>query len=321
MLRKLLVIAALAVTAPAALAENLKELNFGIISTETSAHLKENWQPILDDMSKATGMKINAFFASDYAGIIEAMRFNKVQVAWYGNKSGIEAVDRASGEVFAKMVAPDGSQGYHSLLVVHKNSPIRSLDDVLKNGKNLDFGIGDPNSTSGFTVPMYYVFALNKIDPKTHFKTVRSANHEANLLAVVNKQVDVATNNNENLQRFAARFPEKVDEVRVVWKSPLIPSDPLVWRKDLPEEAKTKLRDFVLSYGADAREKGNLLKITTAGFKASDDRQLIPIRQLELYKDKIKIEGDDKLSASERQTRVAEINRKLAELETQLVAK
>ncbi|MGH8771825.1 MAG: phosphate/phosphite/phosphonate ABC transporter substrate-binding protein, partial [Burkholderiales bacterium] len=139
-----------------------REINFGIISTETSAHLKENWQPLLDDMQKRTGIKVNAYFASDYAGIIEAMRFNKVQVAWYGNKSGIEAVDRAKGEVFAQMIAPDGSNGYHSLLVVHKDSPIKSLDDVLKNGKNLDFGIGDPNSTSGFTVPMYYVFALNK---------------------------------------------------------------------------------------------------------------------------------------------------------------
>ncbi|MGH8717867.1 MAG: phosphonate ABC transporter substrate-binding protein [Burkholderiales bacterium] len=298
-----------------------REINFGIISTETSAHLKENWQPLLDDMQKRTGIKVNAYFASDYAGIIEAMRFNKVQVAWYGNKSGIEAVDRAKGEVFAQMIAPDGSNGYHSLLVVHKDTPIKSLDDVLKNAKNLDFGIGDPNSTSGFTVPMYYVFALNKIDPKTHFKTVRSANHEANLLSVVNKQVDVATNNNENLERFKARFPDKVNDVRIIWKSPLIPNDPLVWREDLPADVKAKIGDFVLSYGADAREKENLKKITTAGFKASDNRQLVPIRQLELYKDKLKIESDDKLEPSAKQAKIEEINRKLAELETQLVSK
>ena len=104
------------------------------------------------------------------------MRFNKVQVAWFGNKSAMEAVDRSNGEVFAQMVAkPDGGQGYYSLLVVHKDSPLRGLDDVLKNGKTLNFGNGDPNSTSGFLVPSYYVFALNKIDPKTHFKTARGS--------------------------------------------------------------------------------------------------------------------------------------------------
>ena len=56
-------------------------------------------------MAEETGLKVNAFFASDYAGVIEGMRFGKVQVAWYGNKSAMEAVDRANGEIFAQSVA------------------------------------------------------------------------------------------------------------------------------------------------------------------------------------------------------------------------
>lgn len=70
-------------------AQSLKEINFGIISTDSSSALKSLWQPFLDDMSKATGLKINGFFATDYTGIIEGMRFGKVQVAWHGNKSAI----------------------------------------------------------------------------------------------------------------------------------------------------------------------------------------------------------------------------------------
>ena len=304
-------------------AQNTKEINFGIISTESTTNLKENWQPLIDDMQKHTGYKVNAFFASDYAGIIEGMRFNKVQVAWFGNKSAMEAVDRANGEVFAQMIAPNGSQGYYSLLVVHKDSPIHTLNDVIKNGKRLNFGNGDPNSTSGFLVPSYYVFALNKIDAKSHFKTVRSGSHETNLLAVVNKQVDVATNNTENLERFNAKFPDKASAIRIVWKSPLIPADPLVWRKDLPADVKQKVRDFVLTYGAGPngkREVDIMHKITTAGFKASDDRQLVPIRQLELFKDKTKIENDTAMNATDKAAKLDEINRKLAQLNTQLAA-
>ena len=138
-----------------------QDINFGMISTEATQNLKADWQPLLDDMAKQTGLKINAFFASDYAGLIEAMRFNKMQVAWLGNKSAMEAVDRANGEVFAQMVNADGTQGYYSHLIVHKDSPLASLDDVLKNGKALSFGNGDPNSTSGFLVPGYYAFAQN----------------------------------------------------------------------------------------------------------------------------------------------------------------
>jgi phosphonate transport system substrate-binding protein len=297
-------------------AQELKELNFGLISTESSQNLKTDWQPLLDDMSKKTGMKINAFFASDYAGIIEGMRFNKVHVAWFGNKSAMEAVDRAGGEVFAQMVNGDGTQGYYSHLIVHKDSPIKSLDDMLKQGKNLSFGNGDPNSTSGFLVPGYYVFAQNKIDPKTFFKLTRGANHESNALAVANKQVDVATNNSETLDKIKDKLPEKFNDIRVIWTSPLIPLDPLVIRKDLPEATKAKVRDFIYSYGkTDQHEKDVLFKISKlSGFKASTNAQLTPIRQLELFKARNKFEADATLADAEKQIKLADIDKQLAVL-------
>lgn len=315
MFKKILATTALLAATVTTLAQELKEINFGIISTESSQNLKSDWQPILDDMSKKTGMKVNAFFAPDYAGIIEGMRFNKVHVAWHGNKSAMEAVDRASGEVFAQMVSADGSKGYYSHLIVHKDSAIKSLDDVLKHGKDLSFGNGDPNSTSGFLVPSYYVFALNKIDPKTFFKISRGANHESNALAVANKQVDVATNNSENLDKIKDRQPEKFKDIRIIWTSPLIPLDPLVIRKDLPEASKAKIRDFFYNYGATQQEKDNLMKLSKlSGFKASTNAQLLPIRQLELFKTRNKIESDAALSASDKQAKLADVDRQLAAL-------
>ena len=291
----------------------VKEINFGIISTEASMNLKTMWNPFLADMEKATGLKINAFFASDYAGIIEGMRFNKVQVAWYGNKSAMEAVDRADGEIFAQTVPADGLAGYYSHLIVHKDSPLNSLEDVLKNAAGLSFGNGDPNSTSGFLVPSYYVFAVNKVDPKKIFKNVVSANHETNALSVANKQVDVATNNSENLTRLEVTHPDKRGLIKVVWTSPLIPSDPLVWRKDLPEEAKAKIRDFLMTYGTTGKESevAVLKALGWAPFKASDNDQLLPIRQLELFKSRVKIEGDETISAEEKSKQLAEIDAKL----------
>ena len=66
---------------------------------------------------------------------------------------------------------------------------------------------------------------------------MRTANHETNLIAVANKQVDVATNNNESFEKFERRIPEKAKDIKVIWKSPLIPSDPMVWRKDLDPDS------------------------------------------------------------------------------------
>ena len=298
------------------LAQDLKEINFGIISTESSQNLKSDWQPVLDDMAKKLGMKVNGFFASDYAGIIEGMRFNKVQVAWFGNKSAMEAVDRASGEVFAQMLNADGTLGYYSHLIVHKDSPIKSLDDMLKQGKNLSFGNGDPNSTSGFLVPGYYVFSQNNIDPKTFFKVSRGANHESNALAVANKQVDVATNNSENLDKIKDKLPAKFNDIRVIWTSPLIPSDPLVIRKDMAEPLKGKVKEFFYNYGKGSQqEKDNLYKLSKlSSFKVSTNSQLIPIRQLELFKDRNKIDADASLAAADKQSKLADIDRQLVAL-------
>jgi phosphonate transport system substrate-binding protein len=203
---------------------------------------------------------------------------------------------------------------------VHKDSPVKSVEDMLKNGKSLSFGNGDPNSTSGFLVPSYYVFAMNNVDAKSVFKVVRSANHETNALAVANKQVDVATNNSENLEKFQERFPEKAKEVRVIWTSPLIPLDPIVMRKDLPAHAKASIRSFFYTYGQGGqKEKDNLMKLSKLSmFKESSNRQLIPIRQLELFREKSKLEADTAIAPADKQAKLAEINRKLAELNQQL---
>ncbi len=317
-LKSILAVTALALACTAQAAE-VKELNFGIIATEKAGALRQMWEPFLDDMSKAVGVKVNGFYATDYAGIIEAQRFNKVHIAWYGNKSAIDAVDRAGGEVFAQFVDLDGTPGYYSYLITHKDSGITTLDQVLKNGKNYTFGIGDPSSTSGTLVPTYYVFSLNKLDPKTHFKVTRSSNHEGNFLAVLNRQVDVATSNSEMTHKMKEKSPEKLEQIRILWTSPLIPRDPLVWRKDLPAELKKKIQDFIVGYGKDEREKEILKNMyRLAGFKVSTDAQLLPIRQLEMFKDRLKYENDVNITETDKKAKLAEIDSKLADLAKQM---
>src|SRR5215470_15013050 len=320
MLRPLMA-ASIAVTLAAAPAAAAEEVNFGIISTETTANLRTIWDPFLADMTKKTGLNIKAFYASDYAGVIEAMRFNKVQVAWFGNKSAMEAVDRASGEIFAQTVDKDGNPGYWSHIIVHKDSPLQTLDDVLKCDGTLDFGIGDPNSTSGFLVPTTFIFSAKNIDPKKCFKTVRNANHEANALAVANKLVHAATNNNENLERLKKTAPDKAAQIRIIWTSPLIPSDPLVWRKDLDAGLKQKISDFIFSYGTkDEKERAVLAGLQWAPFKKSNNDQLLPIRQMEINKARAKLKGDTSMPEAEKMSKIGELEKQFDELGKQIAA-
>ncbi len=273
------------------------QINFGIISTESASALEESFAPFLSDMSKSLGVTVKPFFASDYAGVIEAMRFNKVDLAWFGNKSAIVAVDRAGGEVFAQTIKDDGSEGYHSLLITNKNSDLNSLEDVLKCDKTKTFGNGDPNSTSGFAIPGYYVWALNNKTPEDCFKRVTRSNHEGNALAVANNKVDVATNNTESIYaRLQKNNMDAFKNIKEIWRSPLIPSDPMVWRKNLNDEVKQKIYFFIMQYGRfGSMEKVKKERKTLANlsdgwgpFLASSNAQLLDVRQIEAFKKKLK---------------------------------
>lgn len=300
MIRKLAMAAAvLAASATSAQAEMPEQINIGIISTESASALQKSFQPFLDEMSKSLGVTVKPFFTSDYAGVIEGMRFKKVDLAWFGNNSAIQAIDRAGGEVFAQTIKDDGSKGYHSLLITQANSKLNSLEDVLKCDKTMTFGNGDPNSTSSFAIPGYYVWALNNKTPEECFKRVTSSNHEGNAIAVANAKVDLATNNTESIYaRRAKNKPEAAAKIKEIWRSPLIPSDPMVWRADLDADAKQKLYYFFMQFGrfGDAekvkRERAILAQLSDGWgpFLASSNAQLLDVRQIEAFKAKLKAE-------------------------------
>jgi phosphonate transport system substrate-binding protein len=302
----------------ACVAAHAEDFNLGIISTDSSAVLAQHWQPLVDDMSKQTGLHVKAFFATDYSGIIEGMRFNKVQVGYFGNASAIEAVDRANGEVFAKITYANGDAGYRSVLLTNVNSRFKTLDDVFKNTKDVTLGFGDPNSTSGTLIPAYYLFAKHNAPVNTSFKAVLPSSHEANLLAVVNNKIDIATCNTDMLDTLKRDHPDKFAQVRVLWTSDLIASDPLVWRKDVPQATKDKVRAFFVNYGkTDPHEKAVMAGITGySGFVASSDAQLLPIRQITLFAQKQKIQADTHLSDDDRKTQLAALDAKLSALNT-----
>ncbi|WP_374575234.1 phosphate/phosphite/phosphonate ABC transporter substrate-binding protein [Phenylobacterium sp.] len=298
------------------------EVTFSILSTENAQTQMKDWGPFLKDMETATGLKVKPFFGSNYTGIIEAMRFKQTDLGWFSNNSGLEAVRRAGGEVFARTADPNGHDGYQSVLIVKKGSGI-TLDKVLSCDKTLNFGMGDPKSTSGTLAPMTYLFAPRDIDPTRCFKTVRSANHESNLFAVGSGVLDAATNNTESIARLAmqdsAMARRTMGAIDVIWTSPTIPEDPMIWRKDLDPRTKAKISKFFFSYGVGdgdeaKRQRAILARILTAPFKHADDSHLIPVREMEATNNLI--EAKNKGDAAE----IAAAQKALAEVQAERAA-
>jgi phosphonate transport system substrate-binding protein len=292
-----LLAAALALAAPLALAAlascskpappvaSGQVVNFSILSAEDQQQMSKVWQPLIDDMGKATGLTIKPFYATNYAALVEAMRFKQTQVGWFSALPALEAVRRADGEVIGRILTNGSSGSYQSVLITRKDSGI-TLDDVLKCGKRYTFGIGDPKSTSGTLAPQAYIFTPRNIEPGDCFKTVRSASHQSNFLSVANGLVDVATNNTVGMVFYTRENPAAAAKVKVIWTSPDLPESSILVRKDLDPAIKEKIRAFFLSYGqapgAEGDHQRQILKVLTyTGFQSADNSYLDPVRQME----------------------------------------
>ncbi|MGE3865477.1 MAG: phosphate/phosphite/phosphonate ABC transporter substrate-binding protein [Hyphomonadaceae bacterium] len=297
-----------------------QEVSFGILRTEAQAQLAEVWDPFLKDMRAQTGLNIKEYYSTDYAALIQALAYDKVQVAWLSNKSGMEALDRGDLEVFARTVKYGQEAGYYSIVLVPADSKIKTIDDLFKCDKSLTFGIGDPNSTSGYLVPSLYLFAPRGIEPQDCFKTVRTADHEANALGVISKQLDAAVNNSSQLDRIKQLRPKDYGKVREIWRSPLIQNDPLVWQKKLDPDIKGRIMTFFMTYGrsGDAakvkREREILKALEWDPFYPSSDAHLFAIRDMQARRDLIDAEHDKALSAADRAAKVAAARAKIAEI-------
>ncbi|HXA39977.1 MAG TPA: phosphate/phosphite/phosphonate ABC transporter substrate-binding protein [Phenylobacterium sp.] len=306
---------------PAPKAEADKPLIFSIVSTEAAQTQMQEWGPFLKDMEKATGLTVKPFFGSNYSALIEAMRFKQSDLGWFTNQSGLEAVRRAGGEVFARTTHPNGHDGYQGVIIVKKGSGI-TLEKLLKCGQAMEFGMGDAKSTSGTLAPNTYLFGPRGIDPAKCFKTVRSASAEANLYAVANGVLPAATDNTRSMDRLGAigtdQSKKALDALQVIWTSPTIPEDPMVWRADLDPAVKKKIADFIFSYGVGdsdeaRRQRAILERIQTGPFKHADDTHLLPVREMEatgmLVQAKAKGDTD---AAAKAQAALDEVHKEMA---------
>lgn len=261
-----------------------QEISFAILPAEGQSSSGPLWQPLLDDMSKAIGVPVKPYFASNYTVLVEAMRGNQIQSAWFPAKTAIEAIDRSNGEVVARIVDPNGLDSYQSTLIVKKGSGI-TLEDVMACGKKYDFGIGDALSTSGTLAPLTFLFNPANVKPEECFKTVRAANHQANSFAVANGLVQVATSNTINAITVARANPSISAQLEEIWRSPPMPEAGIVVRNDLDPAVKEKIRTFFLTYGrgegAEAERQREILKpLNYSGFNPADESYLNPVREM-----------------------------------------
>lgn len=256
-----------------------KELTFALLSTENASEITRRWGPILTQLEKDLGVKVKSVTATDYRGTIEALKFKKAELGHLGPKAYVEASanNYANVEPIAQLQLANGSLGYRSCLIVHSDSEVFTPEDMA--GKT--FAFNDPNSTSGYLVPSAFFMMDMGVDPKKYFSKITfSGSHEASILAVANKKVEIASTNMPDLSQLTRENKVPRGALRVIWVSKLIPNDPIVVRKDMPASLRSAITESLTTMKARNPEVFKEIGAWLGGFVPADDGKYQVIRDL-----------------------------------------
>jgi phosphonate transport system substrate-binding protein len=214
-------------------------LNIGLVPSEDPRVVVSDNQALLEHLRSALGVEVKPFVATDYTGVIEAMRAKKLDAALLGPFAYVLAHQVAGADAFALLETQKQGPSYHAVIIARKDRGIASLNDL--RGKT--FAFVDPSSTSGHLFPKAALLKAG-LNPDTDFaRTIFSGGHDASAVAVQNGKVDAAAIADALLDAAYARGMLKQEDIVVVWKSDAIPGAPVVYRRDLPEAMKTRLRN------------------------------------------------------------------------------
>lgn len=249
-----------------------KEIVMGLIPAENNEEMIQKFEPMRAYLEKKLGEKVKVYTATDYTGVIEAMKKKRVDIAWFGPLSYYLAEQEAGAEAFAVgMREGSNSPTYKSIIVAPCDSGIKSISDL--KGKSVAFV--DPASTSGGLMPTYMVKKETGMMPQEFFgKFTYAGSHDAAELAVKNKTVDAAADNDITYERMLSKGLITKESNCIVQESDPLPGSPLVFRGDLPTELKEKVRDAILNAHKEIKVTGygNLSHYVAVGPK---DYQMI----------------------------------------------
>jgi phosphonate transport system substrate-binding protein len=220
-------------------------LRYGVITTETGEALSTTYRGFDAYLARALGVRTEMFFAAEYAAVIEALRANRIQLAQLYAGSYAAAYDAIRGDIEPLVMnVASGAMGYHSYLVVRADSPYQRLEDL--RGRRL--AMADPNSTSGYIMPMFYLHQQGIVLDQFFGFTQFVGGHEPGLLAVLDGRFDAMftwrfpNNSGGTIKRLEERGMVPRGAFREIWETPgMAPNDPWTVRKSAPADLKADL--------------------------------------------------------------------------------
>ena len=265
--------------------EDPKVLRFSLVPTQDSVRELTYYKPILDQLSKNTGKKIEFYMPTSYSSVVEALLGKWVDVAVLGPESYVIARSKEpTVEVFAtysrlKNGIQEAGPGYKAVLITKKGSKFSDIASL----KGSVVALVDPASTSGGLVPEFVFPKDNKLPPlKDYFsKVVYSGGHDLGAIAVAEGKVDAAFVATHRFMETVNAGKVKQEDFNYLWYSPLLPQDPFVFRNTLCDDLKKKIVDTFMQVDQNEDGRKYLANVKSEKVVAMKDSDYNVIRDVQ----------------------------------------
>jgi phosphonate transport system substrate-binding protein len=240
------------------------KLHVVLLPDENASTLIQNAQPLKVYLEKVLKKEVELIVTTDYSSMIEAMRFGRIEVAYFGPFSYVLAKSRAPEiEPFAVGVER-GSPSYNSILIATAGGPVKTLADV----RGKPFGFGDQASTSSHLAPRAHLLKTAGLDGEKDYKPVHLGTHDAVARAVQAGQVPAGALSKAIYDTLVTR--KTIDPAKIVQLdiSDAIPNYPIVMQGNLAPTLKQAIRAAFL----EMKDKEVLMAFRVDSFAATDDK-------------------------------------------------
>ena len=247
-------------------------LRLSMIPTMNPGKIIRESTPFIDYLEKETGAKVELTVPTNYAAVVEAMASDRVDIAYLGGFTFIQACARAG---VIPVVQREKDQTFHSLFITQHDSAIRSLGDL----KGHSFAFGDVNSTSGHLMPAYFMRQLG-VDQAVIDKAIYTGGHDATGLAVANKKVDAGAMDEQVFARMIKEGQLSESQVRVFYTSPSFFDYVWAARQGLDRGMTERFANAMLKLNQGTPEQQPILRFLNASkYVRAVDASYNPLRQ------------------------------------------
>jgi phosphonate transport system substrate-binding protein len=255
-LRNLMTVAVFAVSAISAHAQQVFRIT--AIPDESPTELARKAEPLVKYLEGKLGMKVEYTPVTDYAAAVETLVNKKVDMAWFGGFTFVQAHHRSNGKVIP-IVQREEDEKFRSVFIT-TDPMIKTLADL----KGKDVSFGSQSSTSGHLMPRSFLLQAG-IDPDKDFKRVAySGAHDATVAAVASGKVQAGALNISVWEKLVADKKVDPDKVKVFFTTPTYYDYNWTVHADMPAATREKLAAAMLALSKDTAEGKAILELQRA---------------------------------------------------------